>query len=64
MSNTFLTASSNLGITFDASKQNLYLIDFLPNSEKESGQKKSNVDEYVIDNPLLKIDTQSDTITE
>lgn len=64
MSDTFLTRLSNLGITFDSSKQNLYLIDFLPNSEKECGQKKSNVDEYVIDNPLLKIDTQSDTITE
>ena len=64
MSDTFLTRLSNLGITFDSSKQNLYLIDFLPNSEKECGQKKSDVDEYVIDNPLLKIDTQSDTITE
>jgi hypothetical protein len=64
MSNTFLMGLSNLGITFDSSNENLYLIDFLPNSEKECSQKKSNVDEYVIDNPLLNIDAQSDTITE
>ena len=64
MSNTFLMGFSNLGVTFDSSNENLYLIDFLPNSEKECGQKKTDIDEYVIGIPLLKLDQQSDTITE
>lgn len=64
MSNTFLMGFSNLEVTFDSFNENLYLIDFLPNSEKECGQKKTDVDEYVIGNPLLKLDQQSDTITE
>ena len=64
MSNTFLMGFSNLGVTFDSSNENLYLIDFLPNSEKECGQKKTDIDEYVIGIPLLKLDQQIDTIID
>ena len=64
MNDKLLMGISNLGWTFDSSKENLYLIEVVPNSEKEYGQKKTNVEEFIIDNPLLKLDRQSDEIIE
>lgn len=64
MNDKFLMGISNLGLTFESSKENLYLIEVVPNSEKEYGQKKTNVEEFIIDNPLLKLDRQSDEIIE
>lgn len=64
MDNKFLLGFANKGITFNPSNENVYLIDIVSDSEKEYGQKRTNVEDLVIDNPLVKIDTQSDEIIE
>lgn len=64
MDNKFLLGFANKGITFDQSNENAYLIDFVSDGKKEYGQKRTNVEDLVIDNPLAKIDTQSDEIIE
>lgn len=64
MDNKFLLGFANKGITFDHSNENVYLIDIVSDSEKEYGQKRTNVEDLVIGNPLAKIDTQSDEIIE
>ena len=46
MDNKFLLGFANKGITFNPSNENVYLIDIVSDSEKEYGQKRTNVEAH------------------
>ena len=64
MSETILSNSIGIKISFHENDNDKYLIDFTSDNVSSYFPKKTNIDEIIIDNPLERLDSQSDKIID
>lgn len=64
MSETILSNSIGIKISFNENDNDKYLIDFTSDNVLSYFPKKTNIDEIIIDNPLERLDSQSDKIID
>lgn len=64
MSETILSNSIGIKISFNENDNDKYLIDFTSDNVSSYFPKKTNIDEIIIDNPLERLDSQSDKIID
>lgn len=64
MSETILYNSIGIKISFNENDNDKYLIDFTSDNVSSYFPKKTNIDEIIIDNPLERLDSQSDKIID
>lgn len=65
MPKTILSNSIGIKISFNENDNDKYLIDFISDDVSSYFPKKTNIDEIIIiDNPLERLDSQSDKIID